>query len=66
MSAFWSFLASLVLKLVGPLLAYLKGSGDEQTKQTKEDLEAMRDAKDIHDRIDRDPVERQRVRDKYR
>lgn len=65
-NAIWSFLSSLALKLIGPLLAYLKGRGDVEKDSTEKALEAMREVKDIHTRIESDTDERNRVRDKYK
>jgi hypothetical protein len=62
----WSILINIVLKLVGPLLAYLKGRGDEKLDATREALKGMRDVKETHDRIERDPAERLSVRDEYK
>jgi hypothetical protein len=61
-----TFLTSLTLKLIGPLLAYLKGRGDAELQNTKDSLEDIREVKNIHDRIERDPAERVRLRDKYK
>lgn len=66
MNALWSFLASLTLKLVGPILAYFKGRGDAEKKQAENQLEAIRDVKKIHDTLELDPAERVRIRDKYK
>lgn len=66
MNAAWSFLSSLVLKLIGPILAYLKGRGDQEKQSLESNLEAIREVKEIHDRIERDPAERVRIRDKYK
>jgi hypothetical protein len=66
MNAAISFLSSLALKLIGPILAYLKGRGDAELKQTKDSLKGMRDAKAIDDRIERDPAYRNSVRDEYK
>lgn len=61
-----SLIANITLKLIGPILAYLKGRGDAEYKQAKENLEAMRDAKKIHEKIDKDAEYRKKIRDKYR
>jgi len=38
----------------------------EKNKKAEENLEAMRDAKDIHRRVDTDPAYHSVVRDKYK
>lgn len=43
MNPVWSFLSSLTLKLVGPLLAYLKGRGDVERNHLEKE---MKDAKE--------------------
>lgn len=39
MNAAWSFLSSLALKLIGPILAYLKGRADSDLKHKEKELE---------------------------
>lgn len=61
----WSILTSLALKLIGPILAYLKGRGDVELKQAEDSLKGMRDAKADNDLVKCDPAHRNLVRDKY-
>ena len=52
---------------IGAFLAgFFAGKLKEQKKQSDKKLGAMRDAKAIQDRIDRDPAYREHVRDEYR
>jgi hypothetical protein len=66
MNAIWTFLSSLFFKLLIPFGAYIAGRQSEQKSQTEQALEAMRDAKDIHNRVDTDPSYRERVRDRFK
>lgn len=60
------FFAKLLIKLAPLFVAFKAGTKMEEVKQLEEELEAMKDAKAIHERIDNDPAERERVRDIFR
>lgn len=66
MNAVWSFLSALFFKLLIPFAAFMAGKEAEKKDETENNLEAMRDAKAIHDSIDNDPAKRKRVRDYFR
>lgn len=42
------------------------GNAEYKKEEAEEDLKGIRDAKDIHNRIDTDPAYRDRVRDHFR
>lgn len=66
MAKILSFLAELFFKLLIPFGAYMAGKEAEKKDETHKALEAMRDAKDIENRLANDPAFRADVRDKYR
>lgn len=49
-------------KLLLPLISYFKGRSDAENKQLKEEAKELKKTRKIHDKLERDPVYRERVR----
>lgn len=54
------------LSLLPYILAYVKGRRDKGSKQTREELKAVKDAKKIRDRLNHDPDFVKRVRERFK
>lgn len=70
LSSIWLYIKGLATNTFVALLSFFAGVAWQKQKQkiyiAEKRAESLKDAKDIHDRVDSDDGYRERVRDKYR